>query len=131
MSAGLSVCSVMMRMMHILSQERGTEVVTEDKVPGGRDPSCPSVPVSQVSSLSLNKIFPFSLAVCISISIPRTVGACRRFLEINAGTSSSTKLNGRSFRNIMFRAGGVQLNQSPFLLLGGILLEPVLLSCWC
>lgn len=120
----------MMRMMHVFSQEGGTEVVTEDKVSGGRDPSCPSVPVSQFSALSLDKIFTFSLTVVVSISIPRTVGVCRRFLGTEAGTSSSTKRNGCDILNV-FCAGTLRLNQSLFLLLGRVLLEPVFLSCWC
>lgn len=69
-------------MMHVFSREEVTEVITDDKIPGGRDPSCPSVPVSQFSPLSWNKIFPFSLAVVVSISIPRTMGVCRRFWEL-------------------------------------------------
>lgn len=118
-------------MMHVFFPEEVTEVVTDDKIPGGRDPSCPSVPVSQFSRLSLNRLFPFSLAVVVSISIPRAAGVCRRFLGPDAGTSSSTELNGHSFLNIMLCVGGVQLNQSLFLPLGGIFLEPVLLSCLC
>ena len=108
-----------------------TEIVTDAKIPGGRDPCCPSVPVLLFSPLSLNKIFPVSRTVVVSISISRTVGVCRGFWELMQALFLSTKLNGHSFWNRILHVGRVRLNQLPFLLLGGIFLEPVLLSCLC
>lgn len=114
----LAVSSVM---MHVFSWDSLTEVVTDAKIPDGRDPSRHSVGFSS-QFLCLNTTLPSFTTAVVSISVSRVVGTCRGFWELMQALLS-TKLNGHL---------RIQLNWSSFFFrFAGIFLKPVLLLYLC
>lgn len=98
----LAVSSVM---MHVFSWDLLTEVVTDDKIPDGRDPYCHSVGFSsQFLCLAIKPTLPSFTTAVVSISVLRVVGVCRVFWELMQALLS-TKLNGHL---------RIQLNWSSF-----------------